>query len=163
MVVKLKVSIIVAAFNEENRIKTCLDSLINQTLKQDFEVIVINDGSSDQTGKICDEYTIKYPSIVTVIHQSNKGQGLARNTGIRCSKGAYIGFVDADDYVDSNMFEVMHESAIKNHADVVVCDVHKVYEGENRETKQHSLQQSQDIIDIGAYIKEGIDNAYACN
>lgn len=159
----MKVSIIVAAYNEELLISKCLNSLLNQIITDDYEIIVVDDGSIDNTYEICKELSLINPKILKVFKKDNEGQGLARNFGISKSIGEYIGFVDADDYVDENMLKEMYHVAKSNNSEVVICDVHKIYEETGVETKEHSLSNSQDIIDIGNYIAYGLNNAYSCN
>lgn len=120
----LKMSIIIPCYNEECYIEKCLESVVNQTLS-DIEIIVIDDGSTDDTVLICDEYEYKYPNKVKVIHQENAGQGKARNVGLSIAKGEYIGFVDADDWVDYRMFEKLYNHAKKYDADITFCDIKK--------------------------------------
>lgn len=98
-----KYSIIVPIYNRENTLKRCVDSILNQTIS-DFELILINDGSKDNSRKICDEYK-KKDSRVVVIHQENGGVSRARNAGLEIAKGKYIVFVDSDDYVDDTYLE----------------------------------------------------------
>lgn len=100
-----KVSIIVPVYNTEKYLERCIESVLNQTL-QDIEVILVNDGSTDKSGWICDEYARK-DKRVRVIHQDNGGEAKARNAGISASRGKLIGFVDSDDYVSSDYFEKM--------------------------------------------------------
>ncbi len=119
------ISIIIPAYNIENYIAKCLDSLLNQTYKN-IEIIVIDDGSSDNTGKIVDNYAYKY-EYIKVIHKKNAGVSAARNTGIEVANGDYIGFVDADDTVDEEMFEVLIENAIKYDADISHCGYKMVF------------------------------------
>jgi glycosyltransferase involved in cell wall biosynthesis len=159
---QVKVSIIIPAFNEEAYLNRCLDTVVNQTLK-DIEIIIVDDGSTDATQKICDEYANKYPDIVRVIHKKNEGQALARNTGLRISNGKYIGFVDADDWVELDMFAKMYEKAISSNADIVVCDVKKIFAETGKEIVEISMPTSSDNINIGEYIKAGLNPAYAWN
>lgn len=159
----MKLSIIVAAYNEEQYIRKCLDSLIKQSMSTGLEIIVVDDGSTDDTAKICDAYAKKYPGRLKAFHEANAGQGPARNFGISKSTGDYIGFVDADDWVSNNMFEEMYQTAVKNNSDMVVCDVNKIYDWENRQTSFHSLPKGSGSIDIKEYIEHGLDNAYSCN
>ena len=98
-----KVSIIIPVYNVEQYLPKCLDSIINQTLK-DIEIICINDGSIDNSLSILKEYASKDDRII-IIDKENEGQGIARNLGIKKAKGKYIGFVDPDDWVDIQMFE----------------------------------------------------------
>ena len=95
----VKVSIIVPAYNSEHYLQECIDSILNSTL-QEIEIILVDDGSTDQTAQICDIYGEKFDRI-RVIHQENKGQNAARLTGIVAANGDYIGFVDSDDWIDS--------------------------------------------------------------
>ncbi|MDA1599186.1 glycosyltransferase [Bacillus cereus] len=114
-----KISIVVPVYAVEKYIHECIESILNQTLV-DLELILINDGSPDNCGEICDEYARK-DERVKVIHKKNGGPGSARNFGIKVSTGEYVGFVDADDTVESNMYEEMYKLATKNDAEVVVC------------------------------------------
>ena len=121
----MKVSVIVPVYNVEKYIGKCLDSLINQTLS-DVEIVVVNDGSPDNSQKIIDNYARKYKNIKSYI-KKNGGLSDARNYGIKKSTGEYIAFVDSDDYVKEDMFEKMYNYAINNDLDVVVCDSINVY------------------------------------
>lgn len=114
-----KVSIVVPTYNVEKYIKVCVDSLLSQTL-QDMEIILVDDGSTDSSGKICDTYAVMDQRI-KVIHQNNKGLGLSRNSGLSLATGEYVGFVDSDDYVSKEMFETLYENATKYDADVSYC------------------------------------------
>lgn len=116
---EFKVSIIVPVYNVENYLSECLDSICNQTL-EDIEIICINDGSSDDSLKILEEYSKKDDRIV-VISKENGGQGIARNLGINLAKGEYIGFVDSDDWIEPDMFEKLYDKAHKNNLDVNMC------------------------------------------
>lgn len=120
----VKVSVIVPAYNEENHIKACLDSIIENDLK-DIEIIVINDGSTDSTSQILEEYKTKY-DIIKVIQKENEGQGSARNIGIDLAKGEFITFVDADDEIHNNMFSKMYEKLQNERADICVCDYFEI-------------------------------------
>lgn len=115
-----KVSVIVPVYNVEKYIKKCIDSILNQTFK-DFELILIDDGSPDNCGKICDEYAGK-DLRVKVIHKENGGLSDARNFGIDASQGEIIGFVDSDDYIDKDMYAQMITYLEENNCDVVCCD-----------------------------------------
>lgn len=113
------ISIIVPVYNVEQYLDDCLISIINQTYKN-LEIILIDDGSTDKSGKICDEYA-KKDSRIIVIHKENGGVSSARNAGLRIAKGAYIGFVDPDDWIAEDMYEVLYSNAKKYDADVSVC------------------------------------------
>ena len=115
-------SIIVPIYNVEPYLRKCLDSIRNQTLK-DFECIMIDDGSPDNCGTICDEYALN-DSRFTAIHQENKGVSEARNAGLDVAHGKYIGFIDPDDWVESKMYEIMCETLQKNeHIDITICNI----------------------------------------
>ena len=102
-----KVSIIIPVYNDEIYVKRCLDSLVNLTLK-DIEIIVVDDGSTDNTPAILKEYS-KKDARIKIITQENSKQGAARNNGIKNSTGEYISFVDSDDWVDEDYFEKILE------------------------------------------------------
>lgn len=115
-----KVSVIIPVYNVENYLRKCLNSLVNQTLK-DIEIIVVNDGTLDNSQEIINEYVKKYPKKVVSIIQENGGQGAARNTGLLHAKGEYIGYVDSDDYVEENMYEELYKKAKEEDSDIVIC------------------------------------------
>lgn len=116
----IKVSVIVPVYNVENYLVKCLDSLVNQTLKE-IEIIVVNDGSPDNSQKIIDKYVKKYPQKIKSFIKDNGGLGSARNYGLKYAKGEYIAFVDSDDFADLNMLEEMFNLAQKDNSDVVIC------------------------------------------
>ncbi|WP_278627389.1 glycosyltransferase family 2 protein [Thomasclavelia cocleata] len=111
------ISIIVPVYNVENYLKQCLDSIINQSYKN-LQIILIDDGSCDSSGKICDEYALK-DNRIEVVHQKNSGAAFARNIGIEKSKGDYIYFVDSDDYLNLKCFEIMVNNIFD--CDIVQC------------------------------------------
>ncbi len=111
-----KVSVIVAAYNIQDYIVKCLDSIANQTYKN-LEVIVIDDGSSDNTGKLADEFAENDNRFI-VIHKENGGVSSARNRGIDVASGDFIGFVDGDDTIEVDMYEMLVNNAIKYNADI---------------------------------------------
>ncbi len=113
----MKLSIIVPVYKAEKYISRCVDSILAQTFK-DFELILIDDGSPDNSGNICDEYAEK-DNRIKVIHQQNKGCSAARNAGIKQAQGEYIGFVDSDDWINSLMYEKLLEILEKYDADIV--------------------------------------------
>lgn len=159
---QIKVSVIVPAYNEEKYLDRCLKTVVNQTLEE-IEIILVDDGSKDGTYDICEEYQQNYPEKVVVIHKANEGLGPARNSGIAIAKGEYIGFVDADDWVELDMYKSMYEAAKKNKSDIVVCDVRKIFVSEDREAVEVSLPNEGAKIDIGKYIKDGLNPAYSWN
>ena len=119
-----KISIIVPVYNTERYLKECIDSLINQTL-EDIEIIIINDGSTDDSDKIIKEYDDKR---IKYINKSNEGIGKTRNLGIEISIGEYLSFIDSDDYISLDFCEKMYKKAIKDNCDLVICDYFEVRE-----------------------------------
>lgn len=118
-------SIIVAAYNVEKYIEKCLNSLMNQTYK-DIEILVVNDGSSDNTEKIIKDYEKKNKKI-KLLSKTNGGLSDTRNYGVNHSKGEYITFVDGDDYVDEEMYEEMLDKMIRENSDMCICNFKKIY------------------------------------
>ncbi|WP_053992545.1 glycosyltransferase [Mangrovimonas sp. TPBH4] len=118
---KPKISIIVPVFNVEKYLHRCVDSIINQSF-QNLEIILINDGSLDGSGLICDIYS-QLDNRVLVIHQKNQGLSGARNSGLNIASGNYIGFVDSDDWVEKDMFKTMLQALKKYDADIVECNL----------------------------------------
>ena len=145
-----KISVIVPVYNVEQYLEKCLDSLVNQTLK-DIEIIVVNDGTKDNSQEIIDKYTKKYPKKVKGYIKENGGLSSARNYGLKYAKGEYIAFVDSDDYVELDMYEKMYNKAINNNYDIVVCDTVEVDENnDNIVYKKSNLNYSNN--DIKNYI-----------
>ena len=118
------VSIIVPVYNVEKYLDRCMHSLINQTYT-DLEIILVNDGSTDDSGKMCDQY-LNSDSRIKVIHQENQGLSAARNTGLDVAKGELVFFVDSDDYLDVCAIEMMISKMSRDQADIVACGIKKV-------------------------------------
>lgn len=127
------VSIIVPVYNVEPYIRRCLDSIIGQTYTN-LEIILIDDGSTDQSGAICDEYAAKDQRI-RVIHQENGGVCAARNAGMKLVHGAYVGFVDPDDWCERDMFEYLLTNAQAQNTDITCCRYYRVIEGKNTSSR----------------------------
>lgn len=123
----IKVSVIVPVYNVEKYLKKCLNSLVNQTLPE-IEILVINDGCTDRSQEIIDEFHIKFPLKIKAFSKENGGLSDARNFGLDHAKGEFIGFVDSDDEVSPTMFEEMYHLAQKNEAEMVICNLQKVDE-----------------------------------
>lgn len=123
----IKISIIVPVYNVEKYLEKCLKSLVKQTLK-DIEIIVVNDGTKDNSQKIVDKYVKKYPMLVKSYIKENGGLSSARNFGLKYAKGDYIAFVDSDDYVEENMYEKLYNKAVEKDFDMVVCNLKYIYD-----------------------------------
>ncbi len=115
-----KLSIIIPIYNGGRYLSTCLDSVVNQTIEE-YEIICINDGSTDNSFDVLEEYKRKYPELIKVYHKENQGVWKAREFGISVATGEYIGFCDCDDIVDKSMYEKMYSSIIQSKADMVIC------------------------------------------
>lgn len=114
-----KVSVIVPVYNAEEYLNRCVDSLLNQTLK-DIEIILVDDGSEDSSPQICDKYASDNEN-VRVLHLENGGPARARNKGIEIAQGGYIGFADSDDYCHAEQFEKLYQNAKENDSDIAMC------------------------------------------
>ncbi|QFK73371.1 glycosyltransferase [Pradoshia sp. D12] len=140
------VSIIVPVYNAEKYLEKCINSVLNQSFKC-FELILINDGSTDNSGNLCDEYSKKDPR-VKVIHQTNSGPSIARNTGINNAVGKYIQFVDSDDTISFDMTEKLVK-AINEDIQLVICGYNLI----NNHKNNSYIQQVTPSI-IGVYHKK---------
>jgi len=125
-----KVSIIIPVYNVERYLRTCLDSVVNQTL-QGIEIIAVNDGSTDNSLKILEEYQSRYSDRMRVISTENHGVSHARNLGLSMASGEYIQFVDSDDFIEPQMSEKLYNKAKQNNNDIVICGRFNVYEREH--------------------------------
>jgi len=133
------ITVIVPVYNVEKYIDKCLQSLLNQTYRN-FEIILVNDGSTDSSDIKCDEYAKRF-DYIRVIHKKNGGQSDARNTGLQYAKFPYITFVDSDDYVDSDYLEVLVSILECNHADIAICG-HVVEDPMGKQYNDHSCNGS---------------------
>ena len=124
---KALISIIIPVYKVEKYLEKCIQSVINQTY-ENLQIIVVDDGSPDNCGKICDEYA-KKDHRIEVIHKSNGGLSDARNKGLEIAKGEYIGFVDSDDYIEADMYEVLYNLLKQYNADVSICNFYTVSQG----------------------------------
>lgn len=122
------ISVIIPVYNVEHYITRCLDSLINQSYKN-LEIILINDGSTDKSGEICDNYSNQYENIY-IYHKENGGVSSARNLGLEKinANSKFIGFIDPDDFIDPNMYKILYDNLIKYDADMSICDMEKIYD-----------------------------------
>lgn len=134
------ISVIVPVYNVEEYLPKCIDSIINQTYKN-LEIILVDDGSPDNSPKICDDYA-KKDKRIKVIHKKNGGVSSARNYGIKESTGEYISFVDADDWVDRKYIEVLYSTSIEYNSDYVCCGYNRVYNN-----KKEEINSTGDVIE----------------
>lgn len=151
-----KVSIIIPVYNVEPYIEKCINSIKAQTLS-DFEAIIVNDGSKDSSIEICKNLTKDNPRF-TILHKENGGLMSAWKYGVTHASGEYIGFVDSDDWIDSNMYETLYNSIIENNADIVVS-------GYVTEDNKFQTRWTRDKLYIfeGKAIKEKLIKEYCCS
>lgn len=131
----IKVSTIIPVYNSEKYLRKCIDSVLNQTLRE-IEIILINDGSTDTSEQIIDQYVEKYPDKIYKISKENEGQGVARNIGLKYAKGEFINFLDSDDYIEKEMLEDLYNVAKERNSDIVICDYYEIINGKNVSKKQ---------------------------
>ncbi len=156
------ISVIVPAYNVEKWLSRCLDSILNQTYKN-IEIVVIDDGSKDNTKSLIDEYSHKYKNIVPV-YQENQGVSYARINGIKSANGEWIGFVDSDDEIELDMYEMLLKNALKYQADISHCGYQMVFENKinyfyntGRIVIQDNSTGLKDLLE-GKFIEPGLWN-----
>ena len=110
------ISVIVPVYNVENVLHFCVDSILNQDYPN-IEIVLVDDGSKDKSGKLCDEYSERFSNIQS-LHKENGGQSSARNFGLQKANGAFVGFIDSDDYIDRKMFSLLYYMMVKFDADI---------------------------------------------
>lgn len=160
---EIKISIIIPVYNVENELANCIESILNQT-HNNIELIIVDDGSKDNSASIIDEYVQKDNRIVA-LHKNNEGVFKARLDGVAVSKGDYIGFVDGDDFVEEKMFETLLCNAVTYNADISHCgyqmvfpDGHIVsYYGTGKKITQNHEQGIADLI-RGDFVEPGLCN-----
>lgn len=144
------ISIIIPVYNIEKYIRQCLDSVINQTYRY-LEILVVDDGSTDGSGKICDEYA--EDNRVKIIHQTNKGLSGARNVGIDIASGSFILLVDGDDYIELNTVECLLKACLDTNADVSCCGHYKEYT--NKSISHALTKKSYEGKNLTSVVMEG--------
>lgn len=150
-----KVSVIVPCYNVEKYLAQCIESLIAQTL-EDIEIVLVDDGSPDNSGKICDQYK-EQDERIKVIHKINEGVGAARNDGFKEATGEYVIFVDSDDYLPSEALNSLYTKAVQSDADIVIGDVNRVFS--NMEKMAHFYAE-EFIVTDKAQIQELIKTVF---
>lgn len=157
-----EISIIVPVYQVEQYLEKCVDSILNQTFS-DFELILVDDGSKDRSPEICEEYA-KRDTRVKVIHKENGGLSDARNAGLEIATGKYIGFVDSDDYIAADMYEMLYQNLQTYQADMAAVEMMDIYEGRAIKKK---YEQPLEVFDQKAAIQAVLDGralyAYATN
>lgn len=157
------VSIIVPVYNVEKYLAKCLDSLVNQSL-QDIEILVVDDGSKDNSALIIDEYATQFPDKIKAFTKENGGLSDARNFGLERASGEYVGFVDSDDYVTTTMFEEMLQLARKHNAKMVICNIRKVDQDGEITQKLTQIPNMAEKIEMEDHFSVFSDLSYfACN
>lgn len=140
----IKISVIIPAYNVEKTLRRCLNSFLAQSFEE-YEIILIDDGSTDKTKEICDEYQLK-DARVKVIHTSNQGVSQARERGIREAKGMYSIHADGDDWVEPDMLSQLYAEAMKHNADLVIADYYLETDKQTYCAQQPSVMQGKNII-----------------
>ena len=159
----MKISVIVPVYNVENYLEKCLNSLVNQTL-QEIEILVINDGSTDNSQKIIEFFQSKFPQKIKTFAKENGGLSDARNFGIDRATGEFLAFVDSDDYVSATMMEEMYGLAKKHEAEIVICNLQKVDENGIVTQKLTQIPNLPEKIDLEKHFSVFSDISYfACN
>lgn len=156
-----KVSIIVPVYNVEKYLRKCLDSLINQTLKE-IEIICINDGSTDKSLEILEEYKNRDSRII-LLNQENSGQSVARNRGIEIAKGEYIGFVDPDDWIDLDYYEKLYNAASTNDTDIAVGGIIRVTGIKKKKFLNFEKETLTDNANLKFELCDVPEKSYVCN
>lgn len=138
------VSVVIPVYNVENFLQKCVASVLNQTYRN-LDIILVDDGSMDSSGKICDELG-KCDERVTVIHKKNGGLSDARNAGLSVAKGEYYAFIDSDDYISLDMVEIMVNSVQKNNCDIAICNMVRFSESGESSLFYHPVDQEKVLL-----------------
>ncbi len=148
------ISIIISVYNGEKTIIRCIKSIIEQTLKE-IEIIIINDGSTDKTSQLLKDMTNRDNRIV-VIEKENEGQGIARTLGIKKAKGEYLGFVDADDTINKEMYKIMLTKAKETKADIVQCNINNIFPNGRTMVQLPNINETIKVTNRKKYFAEYI-------
>ena len=140
-----KVSVIVPIYNVEKYLEKCINSLLSQTL-EDIQIILVNDGSKDNSGNIAKEYEKNNKDRVIYVEKENGGLSDARNYGLKYATGNFIAFLDSDDYIEKNAYEEMYNKAIEEDADYVECDFIWEFPNKTRVDKQYTYKNKKEML-----------------
>lgn len=146
------ISVIIPVYNVEQYLDRCIKSILKQTY-DNLEIILVNDGSKDSSGEICDYYK-RNNNNVKVLHQENRGLSEARNAGLSIAQGEFIGFVDSDDYVEADMYEYLFDAIIESNSDIAVGKFIDCYNGIKKERKLENSEDKKIVLDS----KEAIES-----
>lgn len=146
------ISVVIPVYNVEKYLPECLDSVINQIYKN-LQIILVDDGSTDSSGKICDEYAEK-DNRITVVHQKNAGAGAAKNTGLELIDGDYFSIIDSDDYIELDMYEKMVNSLEKYNSDIAQCLFRNVFVNDSFDRKYKIKGNYPKILTSKNFLKE---------
>ena len=147
-----KVSIVIPVYNMEKYLARCMDSIFAQTLT-DWEAILVDDGGSDASVSMCDDYA-KMDERVKVLHKPNGGLTSAWKAGSLMAQGEYIGYVDSDDYIAADMYERLYQEAVKEDADIACCGLKHVYEQKDHEEWDEQMEFSRTVFTPGELVEE---------
>lgn len=150
-----KISVIIPCYNVELYVDACLESVVNQTIVEDLEVILVNDGSKDNTLEHLKRFESQYPNLFTVLDQENMGLSMARNNGIKKSTAKYIAFLDSDDTVEPAMYEKLYKKAESEDLDITTCNVNLVYHDHKKEVLsgiEKTLKTKEEIKSVMNYM-----------
>lgn len=148
-----KISVIIPVYNVEDYLRPCLDSMIVQPVKE-IEIICVDDGSTDGSGTLCDQYQAQFPAMVRVLHQKNQGVSAARNAGMRMARGEYLTFVDPDDWLEPDMLRTMLEEMQKENAQAAFCGFAERFCSAEKEDILHEPEKRGTV--------DGIEALYQC-
>ena len=154
------ISVIVPVYNVEKFIDKCIDSIINQSYSK-LEIIIIDDGSIDSSGKKCDKWAQK-DSRIKVIHQNNKGVAETRNVGILHANGKYISFVDPDDYIDTEMIEKLYNALVQTNSQISICNFKHIKNNKNTKVTEETKVFSKEEAIVNLLLEKNI-NSYFIN
>ena len=135
----MDISVILPVYNVEPFLKRCVESVLHQ-VNVTLEIILVDDGSTDLSGKMCDEYAANYPGI-RCVHINNSGPATAKNVGYDLAQGKYVAFIDSDDEIMPNMFSEMLQSGYKHNADIVCCNYIQLNEDGTYEHTENTGQE----------------------
>lgn len=152
------ISIIIPVYNVEKYLDKCVKSILQQTYIN-LEVILVDDGSTDNSGVLCDSLA-KDDNRIRVLHKSNGGLSDARNAGMRISSGRYVAFIDSDDYVDTHYIEILYKNAVETDSDISISNYEKFYEGETPENIDDNKNNHRIVMDRNQSLEALFEDEY---